>query len=158
MATPHRVNRVREALLRELSDIVRRLRDPRARFATVVDAEVSRDLRHARMLISVLGSEDEKTAATEALQNAVGFIRRELAQRMHLRYVPEISVEYDDTSERAARITSLLDSIDIATEPADRGAPVPSPPEAGDANVSSDPSQGSCHDGAPRQAGRGSTL
>ncbi len=140
MATPHRVNRVRESLLREFSDIVRRLRDPRVRFATVVDAEVSRDLRHARMLVSVLGSEDEKIAATEALQNATGFIRRELAQRMHLRYVPEISVEYDDTSERAARITGLLDSLDIPTEPADQGPAVVPPLEAGGANVSSDPS------------------
>jgi len=120
MATPHRVSRVRESLLRELSDIVRRLRDPRARFATVVDAEVSRDLKHARMLVSVLGSDEEKAEATEALQKAAGFIRRELAQRMQLRYVPQISVEYDDTSERAARITSLLDSIDIAPEPAER--------------------------------------
>ena len=130
MATPHRVNRVRESLLRELSDIVRRLRDPRARFATVVDAEVSRDLKHARMLVSVLGSEEEKVEATEALQNAASYLRRELAQRMQLRYVPEISVEYDDTSERAARITSLLDSMDIATEPA----------ETGRAEGSSDPS------------------
>jgi len=89
------------------------------------------------MLVSVLGSEEEKTAATEALQNAAGFIRRELAQRMHLRYVPEISVEYDDTAERAARITSLLDSIDIAPEPADQS---PSLPEDGNENVSSDPS------------------
>lgn len=140
MATPHRVNRVREALLRELSDIVRRLKDPRARFATVVDAEVSRDLRQARMLVSVLGSQDEQIAATEALQNATGFIRRELAQRMHLRYVPEISVEYDDTSERAARITGLLDSMDIPPEPADQDAPVVPPLEADVADVNSDPS------------------
>ncbi|MFC1526524.1 30S ribosome-binding factor RbfA [Candidatus Latescibacterota bacterium] len=116
MATSHRVSRIRGALLREFSDIVQRLRDPRIRFVTVVDAEISSDLRHAKMFISVLGSEEEQTAATAALQKAAGYIRREVAHRIDLRYAPEVTVLYDDTSARAARLTSLIEGLGVEPE------------------------------------------
>ena len=61
------------------------------------------------MYISVIGSDEEKTAATKALQGATGFIRREVARRLTMRYAPEISVTYDETAERASRLASLID-------------------------------------------------
>ena len=109
MASSHRVGRVRETLMREFSEIVRGLKDPRVRFVTVVDTEVTPDLRHATMYVSLIGSEEEKTGATKALQGATGYIRREVARRLPMKYVPEISVTYDETAERAARLTSLID-------------------------------------------------
>ena len=109
MGSSHRVNRVRELLHREFSDIVRNLKDPRIRLATVVDAEVSPDLKQAKLFVSVLGSEEEKTEAVVALENALGHIRREVAGRITMRHVPEISVAYDDTSERAARLTEAIE-------------------------------------------------
>ena len=109
MASSHRVGRVRETLMREFSDIVRGLKDPRVRFVTVVDTDVSADLRHATMYVSVIGSEEEKIGATKALQGATGYIRREVARRLPMRHVPEISVTYDETAERAFRLTSLID-------------------------------------------------
>jgi ribosome-binding factor A len=109
MGVSHRAGRVRESLYREFSDIVRNLKDPRVRLATVVDAEVSPDLKHARMFVSVLGSEEQKREALAALENAIGHIRREMAQRISMRQVPEVSVAYDDTSERAARLTALIE-------------------------------------------------
>lgn len=111
MASIHRVNRVREMLLRELSDIVSRLKDPRIGMVTVVDTEVSRDLKYATMYISVIGDKDQQRDTLAVLQNASGFIRREIAQRVSLRFVPEIRVQYDDTSERAARVSALIDRV-----------------------------------------------
>ena len=115
MATTHRVSRVRELLLREFGDIVRRLKDPRVRFVTVVDTEVSRDLRYAKMFISVIGSQEDREEATDALNHARGYIRREVAKRLPMRHVPEIAVAYDDTAERAAQITSLIDRANIVS-------------------------------------------
>ncbi len=109
MATSHRVGRVRASLLKEFSQIVRGLKDPRVSFVTVVDAEVSADLRHAKMYVSAMGSEEERRGATEALQKATGYIRREVARRLPMRHVPEITVAYDDTSENADRLTALID-------------------------------------------------
>lgn len=111
MASIHRVNRVRELLLRELSDIVSRLKDPRIGMVTVVDTGISRDLRYATMYVSVLGSETQKQETLAALESARGFMRREIARRISLRFVPELRIEYDETGERAARITELLDGL-----------------------------------------------
>jgi len=120
MASPHRVNRVRQSLLREFSDIVRKLKDPRVGCANVVDAEISSDLRYSKLFFSVLGSEEDIASATAALEKAAGFIRHELAQRLELRYAQEVMVVYDNTSERAARVSALIDSLDVpAAEPVD---------------------------------------
>ena len=102
---------MRESLHREFSDIVQKLDDPRLRFVTVVDTEVSRDLKHSRMFISVIGSDDEKRDAVTAIENALGHIRREIARRLPLRQAPAVSVAYDDTAERAAKLTSLIESV-----------------------------------------------
>lgn len=107
----YRVSRVREQLQRELGDIVGRLRDPRLGFVTVMDVELSKDLHYATMFISVLGDEEAQREAVEAIEGALGFIRREVAERIRLREVPEIAVRYDDTSERAARVNALIESI-----------------------------------------------
>lgn len=109
MASSHRVNKVRELLYREFSDIVQNLKDPRIALVTVVDAEVSADLKHSRMFVSVMGSDEEKREAVVALGKALGYIRYEIAQRIRMRHVPEINVVYDNTAERAARLTSLID-------------------------------------------------
>ncbi len=112
MARSHRVQRLRLQLRRELGDIVRRLRDPRLGFVTVMDVEVSsEDLGHATLFVSVLGETEEQEKAVAALNSALGFIRRELARRLTIRHVPELSVRYDDTSERAARVSSLIDRL-----------------------------------------------
>jgi len=111
MASQHRVNRVRHLLHRELSAIVMQLKDPRTRMVTVVDAEISKDLGTARMFVSLVGSDAEKEEAMAALKNALGFIRKEIARRVQLRYAPTIDVAYDDTAERAAHITALLDGL-----------------------------------------------
>jgi ribosome-binding factor A len=105
----HRVDKVRESLHREFSVIVQQLKDPRIRFVTVVDTEVSKDLRHAKMFISVLGTDEDKMDALAGIESALGHIRREIAHRLPLRYAPEVAVAYDDTGDRAAKVTALID-------------------------------------------------
>lgn len=126
---------MRQSLLREFSDIVRKLKDPRVGCANVVDAEISPDLRYAKLFFSVLGSEEDKADATIALERAAGFIRRELAQRLQLRYAPEVTVVYDDTSERAARLTALIDTLGVSTGDGRSGVAVKDAADEGNAAV-----------------------
>ena len=108
---------MREQLQRVLSDIVRSLKDPRVQFVTVVDVEVTSDLRHVKMFFSVLGSEEDDTKqALQALKKAIGHIRSEVSSRVRLRHTPQITVAYDPTSERAAHLTDLIDQAAAVTE------------------------------------------
>ena len=111
MGSPYRINRVRELLLRELSDIVSQLKDPRVHFVTVGDTEVSKDMKYAKMFVSLMGSKEEQAEAQKALKKALGYIRREVAKRVSFRHTPEIRVAYDDTAERAAQITTLINEV-----------------------------------------------
>ena len=115
MASTHRLHRVREQLHRAISDIVRSLKDPRVQFVTVVDIEVSVDLRHVKMFVSVLGSEDDRVEALAALASASGHIRSEVGRRVRLRHTPEITVAHDPTAERAARLTAIIDQAAAVT-------------------------------------------
>src|SRR5436305_13433685 len=87
-----RQRRVQELLVHEISDIVRReVKDPRVALVTVTDAEVSPDLRNARVFVSSLGGGPEQTAeALKGLQSAAGFIRSEVARRARLRFTPSL--------------------------------------------------------------------
>lgn len=122
-----RQRRVQELLVHEISDIVRReVKDPRVGFVTITDAEVSADLRHARVFYSVLGNEEQREATGEALNRAASFIRGEFARRAQMRYVPEIRFAFDSSVERSARISRLLEQVRQDEERAGHAA------EAGD--------------------------
>ena len=79
MASPQRISRVRGQLLRELSDIIMRMKDPRLQLVHIVDVELSRDMSYAKIFISALG--DEQDEALEGMRKGLGFIRREIAQK-----------------------------------------------------------------------------
>ena len=102
---------MRGQLLRELTDIVGRMKDPRLRLVQVVDVELSTDMSYATIFVSTLGHADDKEMVLQGMHRGLGFMRREIAQRMRLRYAPQLRVAYDDTTERAARVTALIDSI-----------------------------------------------
>ena len=114
MASPQRISRVRGQLLRELTDIVGRMKDPRLQLVQIVDVELSTDMGYATIFISSLGSADDKDQVLQGMHRGLGFMRREIAQRMRLRYAPQLRVVYDDTTERAARVTALIDNLDGA--------------------------------------------
>ncbi|HEY6104173.1 MAG TPA: 30S ribosome-binding factor RbfA [bacterium] len=113
---PHRPEKVEQFIKEELSAIIQReVRDPRIGFVSITDVEMSGDLRHARVFVSVLGDADAKAATMDGLRSALGYIRRALGARLELRYTPEIIFKLDESIERGARVNKLLG--DVAKEP-----------------------------------------
>lgn len=103
-----RVARVREEIKRELTDILRKMKDPRIGFVTVTDVEVSNDLRYVKAFVSVLGDEEAKRQSMKGLESATGFVRTEIGRRIRLRHTPEITFKFDPSIERGARINELI--------------------------------------------------
>lgn len=97
----------------------RELRDPGLGFTTVTEVRMSANLKSAQAYISVMGDEEERQRTMAALERAAGFIHRELASRLKLRYMPQIEFVPDLTLERAARLEVLLDQIHERTSPGD---------------------------------------
>lgn len=105
-----RLDRVNEDIKREISDIVRNLKDPRIRgIISIVKVEVSQDLSYAKIFVSDVGGDAEE--AVKGLKSAAGFIRKELASRMHIRKTPELKFFRDDSIEKSARIAKMLNDI-----------------------------------------------
>ena len=104
-----RQQRVNHLLQAEIADIIRReLTDPHIGFLTVTGAEVSADLRHAHVFVSVLGDAEAKRDTMRALIRARKFMRNLLGQRLDLRCVPELTFRLDETAERAQHMDQLL--------------------------------------------------
>jgi ribosome-binding factor A len=113
----HRQEQLSEAIAHELSDLIRsRMHDPRVGFASVTGVELSADFRHAKVFISVMGEEAEQEATMRALHHGAGFLRRELAQRLSIRYTPELSFRLDESIAQGARILSLLNQLQPTAE------------------------------------------
>lgn len=124
-----RQEKVQEQLVHELSEIIQReLRDPRLGFVTLTGAEISRDLRHAKVFVSVLGDEQARKQSLKALNSAVGLLRGEFARRAHLRVAPELEFRFDDGIARGQRIFDLLHSVEDDLTP--RSEPAVPPPVA----------------------------
>src|SRR5215213_8960152 len=108
-----RQEQVQNRLIEEVSDMLHRdLKDPRLGFVTITGAEITRDLRYAKVYVSVMGSDEEKQHALDALKRASGFIRGEFTRRAHLRVAPEIDFLGDVSLARGARIFELLKEIE----------------------------------------------
>ena len=100
-------------MIAEVSDMLRRdLKDPRLGFITITGAEVSRDLKYAKVFISVLGDDSARTDSLAALKSATGKIRGEFTRRAHLRVAPEIEFRLDEGIARGARIFELLHQVE----------------------------------------------
>jgi ribosome-binding factor A len=113
-----RHDRVSEVLRREIGSIIHEeLKDPRRGFITITRVELTQDLRYAKVFFSVLGTEQERQKSKEALESGLGFIRRLIAQRIRLRFVPEISFYEDRSAEYSIRIQEALDEIKELNEP-----------------------------------------
>lgn len=116
MRMTRRTERVNELLREEISELLRRqVKDPRVSgLVTVTAVEVTADLEHARVFVSVLGSEEEWSETFRALDSAAPFLRRRLGRRLTLRHTPELIFQRDDSLERGAHLLALLD--EVATE------------------------------------------
>lgn len=109
-----RADRVRKALMREVSDIIRiSVKDPRLTdtVVSITDVDVSGDLRHAKIFVSIFGSDELKTQTMEILTEWTPQVRSEVGKRVRLHHTPEIQFLLDDSLERGTRVTSLLDQI-----------------------------------------------
>jgi len=113
-----RHDKVSEALRREIGSIIQEeLKDPRLGFITITRVELTQDLRYAKVFFSVLGKEEERQKTKEALDCALGFIRCLIAERIRLRFVPEISFYEDRSVEYSIRIQEALNEIKELNEP-----------------------------------------
>jgi ribosome-binding factor A len=112
------MRRVDEAVREVLSDALghRDLKDPRIGFVTVTDVKTSADLRHARVYVSVLGSEEEREATLAGLRSAHGELQGRVAAGLRLKRTPTLEFAYDDTTDRAMRLERLLDAEGRASE------------------------------------------
>ena len=107
-----RVLRVAEALKREVGFILdREIDDPRIGMATITRVELSDDLRYAKLFVSFLGEAEERDVALSHLRRARRFLRGQLASRMDLRVVPELTFVLDDSSEQYLKIAEILKQI-----------------------------------------------
>ena len=107
-----RMRRVNEALREVLSSqLAQGLKDPRIGFVTVTAVDTSPDLRAARVYVSVLGNEDERQAALAGLTSSRGFLQGRIGDELRMKRTPALSFHYDDTIERADRMTRLINEV-----------------------------------------------
>jgi len=120
MSTP-RIARLQELFKKEISVILhRQMNDPRIGFVSVTDVEVSGDLRHAKIFVSIFGDAEAKAKTMQGLASARGFVRTELARRIRLRHFPQIAFKMDESIERGARVDALLRKV---SDPSGRSGP-----------------------------------
>ena len=110
----NRKGRINEELQRELSSLIRTLKDPRVQqsMVSVTKVEATGALRYAKVYISVL-DKDKSKETIKGLKSAGGFLRREIGSRLQLRYTPELIFEEDDSIAYGAKMFDLLRSLDI---------------------------------------------
>jgi ribosome-binding factor A len=107
--TADRMRRVDEAMREVLSGaITSELKDPRVGFVTVTAVATAPDLRHARVFVSVLGTDPVRRRSLDGLRSAHGYLQRRVAEELHLKHTPTLDFVYDDTLDRAQRIDQLI--------------------------------------------------
>ena len=109
-----RTERISEEFQKALAECIRTLKDPLLRdlMISVTRCEVTGDLRYAKAYISVFGSEQQKKDAMRGLKSASGYLRREVAAKIRLRYAPEIVLIEDDSIGHGAHINQLLNDLE----------------------------------------------
>jgi ribosome-binding factor A len=114
MATNRRVSRVSSLIKREVSQmLLQEIKDDRvgAGMVSITDVDVSGDLQHAKIFVSIYGSEEAKAETMEGLRASTPFVRRELGHRIRLRRTPEILFVEDHSLERGYQMLHLLNKI-----------------------------------------------
>ena len=114
----HKLGRITEDVRRELSAIIRELKDPRVTgcLLSVVRVEVTNDLSYCTAYVSTVEGLERSKEASKGLKSAAGYIRRELGHRLKLRHVPELIFKPTDSIEYGASISRILHDLDIPEE------------------------------------------
>src|SRR5688500_7573508 len=106
-----RMRRVNESLRQVLSEALLELKDPRIGFVTVTGVKTSPDLRHARVFVSVLGSERKRERSLAGLSAAHAILQARIAREMRMKRTPQLTFEYDPSVERGVRMSQLIDEL-----------------------------------------------
>ena len=119
-----RLQRVNQLIREEISHLIQReLKDPRLGFVTVTEVDVAKDLRTAKVYVSVLGSDSQWQSSLEALESARGYIRSWLLPRLRLRSVPHLTFHPDRSMAHAAHIQTVLEGLKTEERPPDEAEP-----------------------------------
>ncbi len=120
MAKQLRIEKLQELIKQEMSKmLLTDLKDPRIGFVTVTDVEMTGDLREAKIFVSVMGGAEQVKNSLEGLNSALGFVRREIGQRIRLRFTPEISFALDTSLDYGDHIQKLLLQVEGDRDNAD---------------------------------------
>lgn len=107
-----RLVRVEREIVRELSELIHEeLKDPRIGFVTLIDCEVSPDLRVAHVFASPMGDKRQQSATMQGLQSASGFLSVELGKRMRMRRTPTVTFVRDDSIARGIRMSTIIEEV-----------------------------------------------
>ncbi len=107
-----RSQRVQELLLEEISNLIMKgLKDPRIGFVTVTKIELSNNIKHAKVFVSIMGNEVKKEESLSGLKSAKGFIRNQLGKNLHLKYIPELEFKIDESADHVEKITKLINRL-----------------------------------------------
>jgi ribosome-binding factor A len=111
MSRPERMRRVDGAMKKVISEAIPTLKDPRIGFVTVTSVETSRDLDHAKVWLSVFGSEKQRERTLEALASAAGVLQATVNRELKLRRTPHLEFVHDRAVEQGVRMTQLIDEL-----------------------------------------------
>jgi ribosome-binding factor A len=115
--TSQRAQRVGETIHQEVSQLlIRGLKDPRIGFVTITAVDVTPDLRMARIYYTVIGDEESRKTSAAGLKSSVPYIKQQIGKQLRLRYVPEITFEYDESVDYGNRIEDLLRKVKPADD------------------------------------------
>ena len=116
-----RTRRVGEQIQRELAELIRtELRDPRLGMVSISSVQVSRDMAHAKIHVSVLGNEEQVSDSLGVLNHAAGFLRHKLGKILHMRVIPVLRFYHDRSLEEGARLGALINKA-IASDKGNTG-------------------------------------
>ncbi len=109
----NRLERIKEEIKRELTDVIRNIKDPRVKsiMVSVVAVDVTKDLKYAKVYVSVMGSSEEKAETVKGLNSAGGFVRSEIARRLNIRNTPQFKFVLDNSVEYGIHINELIHKI-----------------------------------------------
>ncbi len=119
----NRLGRINEEVMREIATLIPTLKDPRIHIMTsITRADVTPDMRYARLFVSVLGDESALKESIKGLKSAAGYLRRELSRKLQLRYTPELVFVADDSITHGVHIMELIDSVSDKNSDSENGA------------------------------------
>ncbi len=118
----NRIDRINEEIMRELSELLREVKDPRVHrtLLSITRVETTPDLRYAKVYVSLLDKQYTKETVA-GLKSAAGYLRRELGRSLQLRYTPELQWQADDSIVRGAHILELINKLELPEDDGNDG-------------------------------------